>query len=193
MERALSSEHGVTREPSAELVVREAAVADVDAIAAVHVDAWRVAYRGQIPDAFLDALDTSERARAWLQWVRDPSKVVLVGSRGAAIVGFCALLQSRDSDAPPHAGELAALYVDPTCWRTGCGRQLLEAAMRFASRREFQELTLWVLETNTTARAFYEACGFHADGATKTDPRGGFSLFEVRYSRPLQARARETP
>lgn len=128
-----------------DLAVREAGIGDVEAIAAVHVDAWRVAYRGQIPDAYLAALGKSERARAWLQWLGDPSKAILVGCRGG----------------------------------------LLEGAIDIASRREFQELTLWVLESNAPARTFYEALGFRADGRTKTDARPAFSLFEMRYSRPL--------
>jgi Tfp pilus assembly protein PilP len=42
---------------------------------------------------------------------------------------------------------------------------------------------LWVLASNERARAFYGARGWRPDGGTKTEPREGFSLNEVRYRR----------
>jgi hypothetical protein len=38
-----------------------------------------------------------------------------------------------------------------------------------------------VLDTNSRARRFYEAAGWHRDGAVKQDARRGFVLNEVRY------------
>jgi hypothetical protein len=37
------------------LVIRPAQPADADAVADAHVNAWRVAYRGIVPDAYLDS------------------------------------------------------------------------------------------------------------------------------------------
>jgi len=37
--------------------VRTATAADAASIAQIHVETWRVAYRGQIPDAVLNGLD----------------------------------------------------------------------------------------------------------------------------------------
>lgn len=44
--------------------IREATVADVDAIAQAHVDAWRTAYAGLVPQEFIDPL-TVEGCRPW--------------------------------------------------------------------------------------------------------------------------------
>ena len=49
----------------------------------------------------------------------------------------------------------------------------------------FDEATLWVLDTKSRARRFYEAAGWHAGGAVKQDARRGFVLNEVRYRRAL--------
>jgi GNAT superfamily N-acetyltransferase len=100
-------------------------------------------------------------------------------------VGFCALLPSRDADATPDIGEIAAIYVEPGFWRSGCGTVLVEAAVDAAHQRDFTELTLWVLTSNSPARAFYEARGFKTDGQTKTEEQPGFSIHETRYRRTL--------
>jgi hypothetical protein len=42
-------------------------------------------------------------------------------------------------------------------------------------------VALWVLETNTRARRFYESGGWRADGSSKTANSRGFPLVEVRY------------
>ncbi len=47
----------------------------------------------------------------------------------------------------------------------------------------FSEATLWVLDTNDRARRFYEAAGWRAHGASKTDERPAGTLSEVRYRR----------
>jgi hypothetical protein len=49
----------------------------------------------------------------------------------------------------------------------------------------YKLVTLWVLDTNTRARRFYEIAGFRSDGAVKVDDRDGFRLREVRYRLPL--------
>jgi len=42
--------------------IRRATPADARAIAQVRVDAWRVTYRGMIPDAYLDAMTVDDSA-----------------------------------------------------------------------------------------------------------------------------------
>ena len=53
--------------------------------------------------------------------------------------------------------------------------------MRRLRAEGFEELTLWVLDTNIRARHFFEAAGWHPDGTSKVDASRGFPLAEVRY------------
>jgi ribosomal protein S18 acetylase RimI-like enzyme len=167
--------------PSHELTVRRANLDDVKAIAQVHVAAWRAAYRGQVPDAYLDSLDVAKRARRWSRILDAGNDTIHVCARGGTIVGFSDLTRSRDADASVHVGEIAAIYVEPSSWRKGCGGALMQASLRAANERGFAEVTLWVLATNVAAQRFYECLGFTSDGATKTEKRPGFDLHEVRY------------
>jgi ribosomal protein S18 acetylase RimI-like enzyme len=166
-------------------MIRRATPFDVDAIARLHVETWQVAYRGHMPDAHLDGLDPSKRAAMWSKVIEQPDTVVLVASVGETLRGFCSMLPSRDADAAPDVGEIAAIYVAPSVWRSGIGRSLVEAATAAALARDFVELTLWVLTGNAAARAFYDACGFEADGHTKIEERPEFSIHETRYRRRI--------
>jgi hypothetical protein len=100
---------------------RSAGTADAHAIAEVHVRTWQVAYRGQVPDDYLDGLSVDERAERWGQALAEleAPAAVLVAEDGGAIVGFASIMASRDEDAEPETGELAAIYLSPGHWARG--------------------------------------------------------------------------
>jgi hypothetical protein len=49
----------------------------------------------------------------------------------------------------------------------------------------FDQVILWVLDSNARARRFYEAGGWRADEAAKQDDSFGVPMTKVRYRRPL--------
>lgn len=169
------------------IMIRVATPLDVEHIAKLHVRTWQAAYRGHMPDSYLDGLDSSNRAAMWSRVIVQTDTLVLVATTGDVLVGFCSLLPSRDPDGSAAVGEIAAIYVEPSVWRSGIGSSLVEGIVESARERSFSEVTLWVLASNTVAHAFYEARGFLADGNTKIEERSGFSIHEVRYRRSIAA------
>lgn len=169
--------------------IRPADVEDADRIAEVHVRSWRGAYRGLIPQEYLDGLDTAERAGLWVRITGRVDRTrsdVLLAEEDGRLLGFAAFGPTRDEGEDPElTGEVAAIYLDPAAWSTGCGRVLMASALDRLAAAGYEQATLWVLDTNARARRFYEAAGFRADGAEKPDDRGTFTLREVRYRRPL--------
>ncbi len=163
--------------------IRIANVADALAIAGIHVAAWRVAYRGQMPDAVLANLDVARRATFWRERVVREQGMVFVAEDREGIIGFCDLIPSRDEDADKQViAEIAAIYVHPAHWRKGAGRALCDRAIAAARTNGSQAVTLWVLETNLAAKLFYGALGFTPDGSRKTDQLpDGSKLHEARY------------
>jgi hypothetical protein len=94
--------------------VRKATAQDASGIAFVHVRSWQVAYRGHMPDEFLDGLDVEKRTNMWRELTQDPGKIIFVAEDWESnIVGFSALGPSRDADANPNTAEVAAIYVHP--------------------------------------------------------------------------------
>jgi ribosomal protein S18 acetylase RimI-like enzyme len=167
------------------VTVRPATVQDAPAIGRVHVRAWQAAYRGQLPDDYLDGLRPEERAASWERGLRrdrdrDP---LLVAEDDGEVVGFALVGAAQD---PAGAGQLYAINVDPDHWGTGAGRALLAAAQAELVRLGYTEAVLWVLPGNARARRFYEVAGWLGDGAQRTGEAWGIVFTEVRYRRRLQ-------
>jgi GNAT superfamily N-acetyltransferase len=166
--------------------IRDATASDAASVAQVHVAAWRAAYGGMVPQAYLDALDPAERALAWPA-ILDAVDVALVAHTDAAVVGFATGGRSRDADAAAAVGEVGAIYVSRDRWRRGIGRILLEACIQRLSQRGYREATLWVLEANHGSRAFYERLGWLPDGCRQEYPLGSETRPVVRYRRSLDS------
>ena len=180
--------------------IRPAAVDDALAIATVHVRSWQGAYRGLIPDSYLDALAPEDRLAMWADFLAATSMprqgtLVLVDEDGpqddraraqGGIVGFASFGPTRDDDADPTAvGELQTLYLDPGAWGRGGATELLRAVVSELRAAGFADATLWVLGANAHARRFYERRGWHADGATKLHDWQAFVATDVRYRMSL--------
>ncbi|GAB3845870.1 GNAT family N-acetyltransferase [Dactylosporangium cerinum] len=167
------------------MLVRPATVLDAGAIAVVQTRTWQAAYRGQMPQEYLDRRDPEQGRIRWLRWLEGnqaPAAVFVLDDDGAGVVGFVSVAPSRDDDTDPRfVGEVQALYVLPGHWDRGAGRLLMRAALRRLRESGYGDVILWVLATNDRARRFYEAGGWHPDGATKIDDSRGFPLTEVRY------------
>jgi L-amino acid N-acyltransferase YncA len=161
--------------------IRKATAQDACGIAFVHMRSWQVAYRGHMPDEFLDGLE--QRTNMWRELAQEPDKLIFVAEDSEqSIVGLALLAPSRDADAIPNTAEVAAIYVHPDKWRKGIGRALLSASLEEGRRRKYDQVTSWVLEGNQRARSFYESFGFIQDGAIKDDDHWkSFAVREVRY------------
>jgi GNAT superfamily N-acetyltransferase len=169
--------------------LREARPGDELAVADVHVRAWQEAYRGLIPDEYLDALDPRDRARRYTFEASDPAApttVLAVAEEDGeeAILGFTTISPSRDPDAP-GLGEVVALYVDPERYRGGVGRILMAEARRRMGEAGFTDALLWVLDGNDRATRFYEREGWSPDGATRVEHPYGVVSNVSRFRRTL--------
>jgi ribosomal protein S18 acetylase RimI-like enzyme len=170
-------------------VIRAARGTDAAQIAVVHVQSWQGAYRGLLPQPYLDGLDPAQRVGRWERLLAEAGvgrTGVLVAEDGGALLGFASYSPSRDRDANPgRVGEVSAIYLLPNAWGQGVGRRLMDAALAGLAEAGFAQVTLWVLDSNVRARRFYEAGGWSADGAVQLDESRGFPITQVRYRRSL--------
>ncbi len=163
------------------MLLRLAAPADAMDVARVHVRSWQAAYRGLMPDAYLDQLRPEDRAARYDFATTDPAKPrTIVLEKDGAIRGFATTMPSRDADTPNH-GELCALYVNPDDWGQGYGVALIQAARLHLSASGFSAAILWLLEGNIRADRFYRADGWHPDGARRSETMWGVTVNERRY------------
>lgn len=166
--------------------IRLADPADAGEIARINVEAWRAAYRGIVPDAYLDGLSIPPRAERWENTLRETRAHVLVACLDDRISGYVAFGTSRDPGEEENA-EIQAIYIDPLRQRLGLGRVLLAEAERQVAilQPKAALVAIWVLEQNHDTRAFYTAQGYAPDGAAKITPIGDAPLPLVRYTKRL--------
>ncbi|MFH9174229.1 GNAT family N-acetyltransferase [Streptomyces albogriseolus] len=168
--------------------IRPMTADDSDEVAAMRVRGWRHAYRGMIPQAYLDAMDVAAEAgkqRARLA-AGDGSVVNLVAEAAdGTLAGWAAYGPYRDGEVRTGDGELYALYLPPERIGQGVGRALLTEVTGRCAAAGLPRVFLWVLERNARARRFYEAAGFTADGAEEPFEVAGVEVPEVRYVRTL--------
>jgi GNAT superfamily N-acetyltransferase len=165
-------------------IVRQATSADADAIGRVQVETWRAAYAGLLPPETIDGFDVGARQALWREGLGRtprPGSATFVALVDDEVVGFATVGASRSEDG---AGELYAIYVDPSRWGTGAGRALIERAEASLRTSGFEHALLWVLQGNERAERFYRAAGWTHDGEKQDDFQGA-TITERRYRKRL--------
>ena len=162
-----------------ELRFRAAEQGDAQAIAALHTDSWQRHYRGAFSDAFLDDEAPGFLLNRWTQRLAAPdpqARTILAeleqeGDGDAALVG---LAHTVLDDDPTWGALLDNLHVGYGLKRQGVGTRLVSlTAQAVLAEKPESGLYLWVLERNTSARAFYDARGGTCVESREVLPPGG--------------------
>jgi GNAT superfamily N-acetyltransferase len=142
------------------LTFRRATAADAEAIALLHTESWRDAYRRILPGAYLDGPIADERANLWRSRFSSPERdrfCVFLAETPPELIGFACVLLDED---PQWGACLDNLHVLPGWKGCGVGRRLLGRAARWVrSVQPGWPIHLWVFEANAGARRFYDALG----------------------------------
>jgi ribosomal protein S18 acetylase RimI-like enzyme len=154
------------------VTIRNAALADADAVAEIHAASWRRHYRGAYADSFLDGDITADRRDVWNQRLNEPgSGCTLVADDGGTPVGFLHVVFDENARWGSLVDNLHVVFARQRC---GLGTALLRSAARAAAAGATSgRLYLWVLEQNTAAQAFYRARGGSPVEEALVAPPGG--------------------
>ncbi|WP_236796892.1 GNAT family N-acetyltransferase [Amycolatopsis sp. GM8] len=172
--------------------VRRAVPADAGRIAEINIDGWRTAYRGLIPDAYLDGMRYETLRERWATGLRghaDAASMFVAVGPDSVLRAYAFVRSVRDEGDrhPVHAtGELCAIYADPRWKGHGAGHAVHQAALGHLASYGFRHAVLWVLTGNAPSRRFYEAHGWKCDEIEKDGGIAGEWTPEIRYSRVLQ-------
>lgn len=164
--------------------LREATPGDIEAIARLHAESWRSAYRGQYSDAYLDGPVYDNRMMVWRERLTAPAgnQHTIVAEEDGAVAGFvCAF----GDDDPRWGTLLDNIHVRPERKRAGIGTMLIRETAGWAQREyPASGFYLWVLEANAPARLFYERLGAQNAERTTSVPPGGGTVYSLRYVWP---------
>jgi GNAT superfamily N-acetyltransferase len=146
-----------------EVSIRQARVDDCPALADLHLRTALFAYVSIFPcDAPRPKLDDLT-----LDWERrlgglhSPNVRGYVAAVGDQLTGV--VVAGADPDHL-EMGHITRFYVDAPHWGHGIGSCLYTAAISYISQVGYEEASLWVLEGNARARAWYERLGWTCTG-----------------------------
>ncbi|WP_269477392.1 GNAT family N-acetyltransferase [Hominibacterium faecale] len=146
------------------------------AISRVYEESWKHAYKGIIPQDYLDSIPEG----SWATVLENPDWNTLVCVDHGSIVGTSSFCKSRFNQFDGQ-GEIISIYLLPDYMGKGFGKALLESALAELKKQGYKDVFLWVLEENLGARHFYEKEGFSATDDDLNDNIGGKDLREIRY------------
>jgi len=137
--------------------IRHARPGDAEAIAGVHDESWRDAYRGVIPGRELERM-IARRGPSWWQSAILRGTGLLVLSFDRDLVGYATYGRNR-VPSMPYSGEIFELYLRPEFQGLGFGRRLFHAARCELAEHGYLSTVVWALADNERALGFYRRLG----------------------------------
>jgi ribosomal protein S18 acetylase RimI-like enzyme len=159
------------------ITIRKAIPEDAYDYTVCLISCWQSAYKGIVPDEFLNNMLTEKEQRfeRYKKNLADPGECeyycVMYSER---MIGFLIINKSLKEDKS-NIGEIWAIYLIEEFRGKGYGEEVLNFAVNELTRTEPKEIFLWVFEENNRARHFYEKHNFSHDGTKR----------EVKYGKPL--------
>ncbi len=164
------------------VILDAARLRNAKAIAKVHVDAWRHAYRSVMPDRVLRALTYSRFEQKWEDLLIQRHKGIethLAISQADGVVGFVRVGPNPDSEAPALY-EIYSVNVLPRLQKKSIGTDLLMRGLQAVYDMGGDQAYLWVLEENRFARHFFKHFGAKPAGYG-LDRIGPVRLSKIAY------------
>lgn len=150
---------------------------DFAALSRIYALSWKTAYKGIIPQQYLDELSETRWADILSSGSWD-SFVAIVDD--GKYIGTSSISPARE-EAMHGWGEIISIYLLPDYFKKGYGKLLLDAAVSELAKSGYDKIYLWVLENNANAKTFYEKNGFSPTSDKMPINIGGKDLIEMRY------------
>jgi GNAT superfamily N-acetyltransferase len=143
--------------------IRRAAPADLPTIAKIHLKGWLLAYGDFLPPEQIAAMQPEKRLPLWEQWLKDPTKLILVGAVGDGLDGFVLGGPVKEHEITEGGlfgfdCEIYSLHARAEVQGQGLGRGLIAAAAAHWRGQGRRALVLWAYADNQWRR-FYEKIG----------------------------------
>lgn len=140
---------------------------DAAEVAVLHNRCVRKDYAGHIPDQFIKMPVSERRIAAWRGWINRSKVNTVVARVNDEMIGFTTYHPNNDDAANENSVELVGIYVSEPYWGQGIGHALFTQALEDSMDQNFSEMIVWEIETNLSARNFYQSLGFNTDESTR--------------------------
>ena len=171
--------------PKSGFEIVPAQIFDSYGIAKIQVEAWRVAYRGIVPDSILDSLSVEEKSEIWKEKIKDAIVKHLVCKVSDEIVGYTNYGDPQfDKNSKDYTQEIWGLYVAPKHFRQGFGTILMNEAESKIAESEYKRIVLHCFQKNDSSMKFYRKNGYRLTGKSLPHPRFNEQLL-VEYEKRI--------
>lgn len=164
-----------------DIYIREANIADVQAIAKVHVATWNSTYENIIPEVYLKSKTCKGQEEKWLKRIFENDAtnefLYVALTENDDIIGFAC--GSAQNDDIKFKGTIAAIYILKDFQRKGLGKKLIKTIVERLDKNGIENLIIWAFAENPSC-SFYE----HINGKKvrkKTENIGGKEMIETGY------------
>lgn len=140
------------------IIIRRALLNDIEAIAEIKAEGWKIAYKGIIDDEALISISPAQQTETYKSYSLEN---MFVAEKDGEIFGFCRVY---DYDSPVYEDteidcEIREIYVKPNMKRMGIGSELFCYTLNHFKQKGRKKLCLGCFKENTDSRRFYEKMG----------------------------------
>lgn len=162
-------------------ILRRAVAHDAGAIGSMHRRSAVAGYSHVFPQTFPPPPE-DDFVHRWTTAIAAESPwTVLVAEQADLVIGVAMFGPDPDHTATGH---VARIYVDPVHWGEGIGGVLHDHALQHLARAGYADATLWVLDGNERAAAWYRRRGWTPTG-DRRDVLAEAGVGERRLRRPV--------
>lgn len=134
---------------------------DIEQVAKILVDSWKIAYKDIIDKTFLQNLSLEEKIEKLKQEYKVREYTIARNKDTNEVVGVTRFGKRLDEldRFTEYDGEIDALYVKPGLLRKKIGSKLLLHAKEKLKEQGNHKMIIWCLKENEPSRKFYENMG----------------------------------
>ena len=159
--------------------IRKAEHCDIETIAHIVNETWKVTYKGIVPDSDIVHYTNKERRENMLAEAFDKGTTnYFIADLNGTDCGIISYSKYEENDFEDCA-YIMQLYVLPEYQKNGVGKRLMEHLFPVLKEEGYKRVILNTLEDNSNARTFYEKLGFEYFGPEDSP------LFSERVVRAL--------
>ena len=138
-----------------DMEIRKALPTDALGITKVHVSAYKVSYRGYLPDDYLDTKTLNDKTVEKTAYYLETAECYVVEDKQQIIIIAFAYM----ADHGNNLTEIKALYVDPLFQKQGVGTKLAEYVTGLKKKAGYTKCAVWTLKFGPSL-PFYHKMGF---------------------------------
>ena len=161
--------------------LRKARLSDTQEIASIHVNSWKSAFEGLMPERYINSYTLEDRNSEWLKVLKSGSESVIIAENKSRLVGFISYSESEDSL------DLNKLYLCPSIYGKGVGYLLMKQMESEAKTAGIKLISLYVLDNNQSAIKFYSKQGFEFGDGCESEEFEGEKIIDLLMEKRLLA------